>query len=193
MNFIKFYYVMGYIPIILLNSIPAQEQYKANLFPIFKEFLDKYAFANYSKNYAEQTTLKIVKELTSLLKTYDSELSTNEKAFLKGLNNLTKQFKRYIREQNTNTYPVTLVSLTTDKLAMEIYDLSLNKGIRPEITLLQDPIYTVMYTLGFEKALIADLNPSKEDFIKTESIQESIKILPKKDNKEKKTSFFNWF
>src|SRR3546814_283708 len=173
MNFLKYFYVMSFVPLAMLNNSIAKEYYLNRIYPLFRELIERSVYSNYSKHYIDKTLMQIVNELSLLLKEYDLMLSKSEKNYIKGLGNLTKQFKRYAREKSSATYPLAISALTTDDLQQFISNLSQTKGIRPEIIFFIDPLYQSLYNITNEKALTYN-NLKYNELIKQEVVHMDI-------------------
>lgn len=190
---------MGFVPLAMLNNAAAKEYYLSKIYPIFRELIERSIFANYTKHYVDKTLMQITQELSLFISENKNNLSKSEKNYINGLNNLTKQFKRYVREKHATTYPVAVINLTTTHLEKFINELSKNKGIRPEIIFFMDPLYQSLFNITQEKALSYNglkyneliekepLNISKEEIILLNAQKEE------NTNKKKNKSFFNWF
>lgn len=190
---------MGFVPLVMLDNSIAKEYYLNKIYPIFRELIERSIFANYSKHYIDKTLMQIVNELSVFVKENDKLLTKHEKNYIKGLDNLTKQFKRYAREKSSATYPIAISNLTTDYLEDFISELSKSKGIRPGIIFFIDPLYQALYNITYEKALTYN-GLKYNELVSQEPLSIDVEKLTsthvdkEEDSKKKKNkSFFDWF
>lgn len=190
---------MGFVPLVMLDNSTAKEYYLNKVYPIFRELIERSIFANYSKHYIDKTLMQIVNELSTFVKKNDKLLTKHEKNYIKGLDNLTKQFKRYAREKSSATYPVAISKLTTDYLENFISELSKSKSIRSEIVFFIDPLYQALYNITYEKALTYN-GLKYNELVSQEALsinaEELISLNVDREEKSKKRKgkfFFNWF
>jgi len=152
---IKFYYIMGVFPLYYLNNSAICQKYEAKIIPLLDDFISK----NKSKAYHKYYTNTIMSNLDNIISDFindnASDLNSNEIYYLKGLDNLTKQIKRYVRGQKAQDFPNIFLDLTHSKLKQYITDLSKASSIDPKIIFLEDPLYLAIYYIIKDKNISA--------------------------------------
>lgn len=75
------------------------------------------------------------------IKEFESALTPREYKFLNGLDNLTKQIKRFVRGQDASSFPAIFLNLTDEQLIFYIEYLRKVQSIDTSIYLLEDFLY----------------------------------------------------
>jgi len=141
MNIIQFYLIMGIFPIYLLNTIEKKERYKQLIFPLLKDFYNKLISKAFYKSYTDKLLSSLDRDLSLFIKEFESALTPREYKFLNGLDNLTKQIKRFVRGQDASSFPAIFLNLTDEQLIFYIEDLRKVQSIDTSIYLLEDFLY----------------------------------------------------
>lgn len=147
MNIIQFYLIMGIIPIYLLNSVEKKRRYKQLIFPLLQDFYNKLLSQAFYKSYTDRLLSSLDRDLSLFISEYESMLTSREYKFLNGLDNLTKQIKRFVRSQNASDFPAIFLQLTDINLISFIDNLRKKQSIDTSIYLLEDSLYKTIYSI----------------------------------------------
>jgi len=104
---------------------------------IFKKTLN--IPTNLNKTKTLQYLFELYKDLTLYLNENSKLLSRKEKSYLTALRNFILQLRRYLKIQSRKEFPIIVNTLQDKELLLGIEELSKEKKISKEITLLSKP------------------------------------------------------